>query len=70
MVVVGLLGGRIGGAEVWETEANFIVCSDGACAADVAALIDLVAERVHEHAGIELRAEVVRAGVTPTTDVA
>jgi UDP-N-acetylmuramate dehydrogenase len=66
----GLKGVRIGGAEVSETHANFIVTSEGACAADVAALIDLVAERVHEHAGIELRAEVVRAGVPPTTDVA
>ena len=57
----GLKGLRIGGAEVSQTHANFIVTSPGARAADVEALIDLVVERVHEHAGLRLRTEVVRA---------
>ena len=58
----GLKGVRIGGAEVSEVHANFIVTTDGARAADVEALIALVSERVHDHAGVTLRAEVVRAG--------
>lgn len=61
----GLKGLRIGGAEVSETHANFIVTSPGARAADVEAVIDHVTERVREHAGVELRTEVVRPAVVP-----
>ena len=57
---VGLKGTRIGGAEVSTTHANFIVTSSDACASDVHALIELVAERVLAETGIALRTEVVR----------
>jgi UDP-N-acetylmuramate dehydrogenase len=57
---VGLKGKRIGGAEVSDLHANFIVTRPGASAADVEALIELVAERVRSELGVELRAEVVR----------
>lgn len=59
---LGLKGTRIGGAEVSTMHANFIVTSPGARAADVAALIALVTERVYQATGIELTAEVVRPG--------
>ena len=57
---VGLKGTRIGGAEVSTTHANFIVTSPEARAADVDALIELVAARVLAETGTALRAEVVR----------
>lgn len=57
---VGLKGMRVGGAEVSTTHANFIVTSSGARASDVEDLIDIVARRVLDETGIELRAEVVR----------
>jgi len=56
----GLKGARIGGAEVSSVHANFIVTDPDARAADVEALIDLVVERVEEHAGVRLTPEVVR----------
>lgn len=63
----GLKGVRVGGAEVSTLHANFIVTEPGARASDVAALIELVTERVAAHAGITLRAEVVRP-VPPRDD--
>lgn len=66
----GLKGARIGGAEVSTTHANFIVTTEGARAADVEALIELVVERVRADAGVSLRTEVVRPGRPPSTDVA
>lgn len=58
----GLKGSRLGGAEVSTRHANFIVTRPGASAADVAGLIALVRDRVHEHAGVLLEPEVVRLG--------
>lgn len=63
----GLKGVRIGGAEVSTMHANFIVTGPDARASDVAALIELVTERVAAHAGVTLRAEVVRP-VPPHAD--
>jgi UDP-N-acetylmuramate dehydrogenase len=56
----GLKGRRVGGAEVSSLHANFIVTGAGATASDVAALIDEIRGEVLAHAGVELRAEVVR----------
>ncbi len=50
----GLKGHRIGGAEVSEKHANFIINRDNATAADIEALIDLVRRTVLEQHGVEL----------------
>lgn len=55
----GLKGLRIGGAEVSDVHANFIVVHDGATADDVLRLIEAVTERVKEDCGVELEREVV-----------
>ena len=54
----GLKGTRVGGAEVSERHANFIVADQGATSQDVLELIDLVRERVTERLGIELETEI------------
>lgn len=53
-----------GGARVSERHANFIVTRPGARAGDVLAVMRAVRERVREHAGVELRSEVVVLGET------
>lgn len=62
----GAKGLCIGGAQVSERHANFIVTRPGATAADVLAVIGEVQRRVHEHAGIDLHTEVVRVPAVPT----
>lgn len=55
----GLKGLRIGGAQVSEKHANFIVNADGAgSATDIERLIDEVQARVKAHSGVELTREV------------
>jgi UDP-N-acetylmuramate dehydrogenase len=54
----GLKGARIGGAQVSEVHANFIVNTGGASACDVVELIALVHDAVRELHGIELRPEI------------
>jgi UDP-N-acetylmuramate dehydrogenase len=54
----GLKGARVGGAEISELHANFIVNRGGASAADVLALIDQARRRVRERSGVELETEV------------
>ncbi len=54
----GLKGHRIGGAEVSEKHANFIINSDGASAADVEQLINFVQRTVADQQGVELVHEV------------
>jgi len=54
----GLKGHRIGGAEVSDKHANFIINSDNATATDVEELIEHVRHTVIEEHGIELRHEV------------
>ncbi|WP_207708966.1 UDP-N-acetylmuramate dehydrogenase [Heliomicrobium undosum] len=54
----GMKGFAIGGAQVSERHANFIVNRGGATAADVLALIDTVRARVLATCGIELKSEV------------
>jgi len=54
----GLRGKRIGGAQVSEVHANFLVNRGGATAADFLALARFVKERVKANSGIELEEEV------------
>ena len=54
----GLKGTRIGGAEVSDRHANFIVAETGATSQDVLRLIDLVRSRVAERLGVELETEI------------
>jgi UDP-N-acetylmuramate dehydrogenase len=54
----GLKGTRVGGAEVSERHANFIVAEAGASSRDVLELIELVKRRVLEQLGIELDTEI------------
>jgi UDP-N-acetylmuramate dehydrogenase len=58
----GLKGARIGGAQVSTKHANFIVAHDGALAADVRALIDLIRHEVEAQTGIVLEPEVQMIG--------
>lgn len=54
----GLRGATIGGAQVSEVHANFLVNRGGATAADFMALMALVKERVRQRSGIELEEEI------------
>jgi UDP-N-acetylmuramate dehydrogenase len=53
----GLAGQRVGGAEVSERDANFIVTQPGTSARDVLRLIDLMRTKVRERSGIALELE-------------
>lgn len=53
----GLKGERVGGAQVSELHANFIINTGGATAADVIELIDMVRKAVSERYGIGLETE-------------
>jgi UDP-N-acetylmuramate dehydrogenase len=61
---LGLRGTRVGGAFVSDKHANFIQASEGATAADVRAVIEMVRAAVHEHTGHLLRSEVRLIGFT------
>jgi len=54
----GLAKTRVGGAEVSERDASFIVVHPGGTARDVLRLIDLVKSRVEERFGVELELEI------------
>ena len=54
----GLKGRRVGGAQVSEKHAGFIVNTGGATCADVLALIRQIQEEVYEKRGIRLETEV------------
>jgi UDP-N-acetylmuramate dehydrogenase len=54
----GLAGTKVGGAEVSERHANFIVAHAGATARDVLRLIDLIRSRVEERFHVELDLEI------------
>jgi UDP-N-acetylmuramate dehydrogenase len=53
-----LIGTRVGGAEVSERDANFIVAHTDTSARDVLRLIDLIRSKVKERSGIELELEI------------
>jgi UDP-N-acetylmuramate dehydrogenase len=59
---LGLKGHRVGGAQVSEKHANFIVNTGDATADEVRALGDLVRERVRADRGIDLSYEVAFVG--------
>jgi UDP-N-acetylmuramate dehydrogenase len=54
----GLKGTRVGGAEVSDRHANFIVTDADATSGDVLRLIELVRSRVAERLGVELETEI------------
>ena len=54
----GLAGTRVGGAEVSDRDANFIVAQPGTSARDILRLIDMMRSRVREHTGVELELEI------------
>ena len=60
----GLKGRQIGGAQVSEKHANFIVNTGGATAADIETLINEVQETVQQQTGIRLHPEVRIVGET------
>jgi UDP-N-acetylmuramate dehydrogenase len=53
----GLKGTRVGGVEVSQRHANFIIAGEGAASQDVLRLVDLIRSRVAERLGVELEAE-------------
>jgi UDP-N-acetylmuramate dehydrogenase len=59
---VGLRGQRIGGAQISQRHANFIVNIENARADDVRALMNLMRKRVYEDTGIELVPEILFMG--------
>jgi UDP-N-acetylmuramate dehydrogenase len=61
----GLKGFRIGGAEVSEKHANFIINADDASATDIEELIEHVRQTVHDVHGVELIHEVRIVGEVP-----
>lgn len=61
----GLKGCRIGGAQVSEKHAGFIINADEATSADIAALIAFVRQRVLEETGVLLSPEVKWIGPLP-----
>ena len=61
----GLKGFKIGGAEVSEKHANFIINRDAATATDIEELIDHIRHSVIETHGIELKHEVRIVGELP-----
>ncbi len=62
IVAAGLKGFTIGGAQVSETHANFIINTGSASAADIAQVIDHVRERVEATSGVCLVTEVRQVG--------
>lgn len=59
----GLKGSTLGGAQVSEKHANFIINTGNATAADIEALIERVGDEVEKSSGIRLKTEVHRVGV-------
>ena len=54
----GLARTRVGGAEVSDQDANYIVVHPGAAARDVLRLIDLVRSRVQERFNLQLEPDI------------
>ena len=59
---LGLKGSSVGGAEISEVHANFIIAKDGAKAADVVSLVRRVHGIVKAESGIDLVPEIVLLG--------
>jgi UDP-N-acetylmuramate dehydrogenase len=60
----GLKGTRVGGAEIAQKHANYIVNLGGASSEHVLRLIEIARERVFKEFGIELELEVRILGIT------
>jgi UDP-N-acetylmuramate dehydrogenase len=58
----GLKGLKVGGAEISEKHANFILNKNGAKASDILALIDVIRRTVKEKFAVELETEVITLG--------
>ena len=58
----GLKGRRLGGAQISETHANFVVNDGTATAGEIRTLIETARSAVRERFGVELRDEVVYLG--------
>ncbi|MCV2447977.1 UDP-N-acetylmuramate dehydrogenase [Paracoccus sp. DMF] len=58
----GLRGHRLGGAQMSEKHPNFLVNAEGATAAELESLGELVRDKVRESSGHELQWEVIRVG--------
>ena len=56
----GLKGSRVGGAEVSDKHANFVIAHPGCTSADVEELVGQVRLAVLDHSGVELEPEVKR----------
>ena len=54
----GLKGTRVGGAEISDRHANFIVTHPGAKSSDVVRLIDLIRSKIAEQFGVHLEPEI------------
>jgi UDP-N-acetylmuramate dehydrogenase len=54
----GLAQTKVGGAELSERDANFVVVHPGATSRDVLRLIDLIRSRVRDHFNVELEQEI------------
>ncbi len=54
----GLKGTRVGGAEISDRHANFIVTHPGAKSSDVLRLIDLIRSKISEQFGVHLESEI------------
>jgi UDP-N-acetylmuramate dehydrogenase len=60
----GCRGLRLGGAQMSEKHANFLINTGSATATELEALGELVRARVKSHSGVDLRWEIQRIGVT------
>ena len=54
----GLKGTRVGGAEISDRHANFIVTHEGAKSSDVVRLMDLIRSKISEQFGVHLESEI------------
>ena len=60
----GLRGARLGGAQMSEMHANFLINAGGATAADLEMLGEMVRKKVYDSTGITLEWEIMRVGDT------
>jgi UDP-N-acetylmuramate dehydrogenase len=58
----GMRGARLGGAQMSEKHANFLINTGGATAADLEGLGEAVRKKVLQHSGIRLEWEIMRVG--------
>ena len=60
----GMRGARLGGAQMSEMHANFLINAGGATAADLEMLGEMVRKKVYDSTGITLEWEIMRVGET------